>query len=518
MKPLAAVVPSEDGPTTLAEWVTVLTEKELPVFARTVSNVSQVAGNPDASAGHLASAIMNDAAMAAKLLKIANSPVFSAGLEPIRTINRAVVVLGFDSVRKLAISLAIIENVLEGQSQESVMREMATAFHTASQAQGLAWSVLGPRNSDEVFVAGLLFQIGQLAFLGSSDARVDRYLIARAAMQDDPDALVRMEYRLLGVELKQLSRQLAEQWSLGNVLIKALSSPIDGPARMVTTGRQIAETVARHGWDAPATRRLLADTAKRLKLNAKALGEQVQQRAEAARQAAKDCGADRVAPFIPMASGTERVAPSSSATASATDADTERDIDEATAQPHADGEAAPGIDILQPDPAYQLDMLQKLVELRLDQPDLNSLMRTTLEGIHRGIGMDRTVFGLLTPRRDRVLAKHALGDTAASWKAAFHFALSPEINALLYDVVHDQEALWMHKAAPHALRARLGGGFADFCGDSDFMLQPVRIGDTPIGVLYADRHLSSRNIGEADFRSFRQFGKELLLGMRLLAR
>ncbi|MHA7835803.1 MAG: HDOD domain-containing protein, partial [Algiphilus sp.] len=277
---MAAALHSEDGPTTLAEWVTVLTEKELPVFARTVSNVSRVAGNPDASAAHLAKAIMNDAAMAAKLLKIANSPVFSSGLEPIRTINRAVVVLGFDSVRKLAISLAIIENVLEGQSQESVMREMATAFHTASQAQGLAGSVLGPRNSDEVFVAGLLFQIGQLAFLGSSDERVDRYLIARAAMQDDPDALVRMEYRLLGVELKQLSRQLAEQWSLGAVLIKALSSPIDGPARMVTTGRQIAETVARHGWDAPATRRLLADTAKRLKLNAKTLGEQVQTRAE----------------------------------------------------------------------------------------------------------------------------------------------------------------------------------------------------------------------------------------------
>lgn len=502
---------SEDGPGTLAEWVTVLTEKELPVFARTISNVSRVAGNPEANANHLARAIMNDAAMSAKLLRIANSPIFSSGLDQIRTINRAVVVLGFEAVRKLAISLAVIEHVLEGQSQDSVMREMATAFHTASQAQGLAWSVLGPRNNDEIFVAGLLYRIGQLAFLGSSDPRVGPYLTVYTAVQDDPDELVRLERRLLGVELKQLSRQLAEQWSLGDVLKNALSGRNDDAGRMVATGRQIAETVARHGWDAPATRRLLNETARRLKLDPRILVQQVQQRAESARKAANDCGAERVAPFIPMAD--------ESAEAQATQETTGNhdSVTEATAA-SPEGETETQVQFARPDPAFQLEMLQKLSEQQQDPPDLNALMLTVMEGIHRGIGMDRTVFGLLTPRRDRLLAKYALGESVAELKAAFNFALSPDINALLYRVVREHETVYMTKDAPHHLRMLIGGRFSEFCGESDFMVQPVLIADKPIGVLYADRHPSGRAIEASDFRGFRQFGKQLLLSLGQLAR
>lgn len=503
---------AEEGPGNLAEWVAVLTEKELPVFARTVSNVNQIAGNPEASASHLARAIMNDAAMAAKLLKIANSPVFNSGLDQIRTINRAVVVLGFEAVRKLAISLAVIENVLAGQNQDSVMREMATAFHTASQAQGLAWTVLGPRNNDEIFVAGLLYQIGPLAFLGSSDPRVDQYLTARTALSDDPDELVRLERRLLGAELKQLSRQLAEQWSLGDVLQNALSGRNDAAGRMVATGRHIAETVARHGWDSPVTRKLLSDTAKRLKLDSGTLVEQVQERAESARKAASDCGAARVAPYIPMAASAD-----AEAKAPAEAEGTDESATEAAGQP-AQSEAEPGVEYLHPDPAFQLEMLQKLSEQRKAKPDLNGLMLTVMEGIHRGIGMDRTVFGLLTPRRDRLMAKYALGDSVAELKEAFSFALSADINALLYRVVREQETISMTKDAPHHLRALIGGRFAEFCGDSDFMVQPVMIADKPIGVLYADRHPSGRTIEDPDIRSFRQFGEAMLLGMSQLAR
>jgi len=509
---IAAEPSSEEAPGNLAEWVAVLTEKELPVFARTVSNVSRVAGNPEASASHLARAISSDAAMAAKLLKIANSPVFSAGLDQIRTINRAVVVLGFESVRKLAISLAVIENVLAGQNQDSVMREMATAFHTASQAQGLAVAVLGPRDGDEIFVAGLLYQIGQLAFLGSSDPRVDQYLIARDAMSDAPEEFVRTERRLLGVELKQLSLQLAEQWSLGDTLKNALSGRNDAAGRMVSAGHHIAETVARHGWDAPVTRKLLKDTAKRLKLDANALTEQVQERAESARKAASDCGAERVAPFIPQPAveHTESTVPVAVPSGEASTDDAPMSAAHAKAEPNTS--------FLRPDPALQLDILHKLSEQREEKPDFNGLMHLVMDGIHRGIGMDRTVFGLLTPKRDHLAAKYALGDSQAELKQAFNFALSADNNALLHRVVHRNDTLWITKDSPRHLRTLLRGDFAQFCGDSDFMIQPVLIGDKPIGVLYTDRQPSARHMEESDFRSFRQFGKQALLGLRMLDR
>lgn len=114
--------------------------------------------------------------MTARLLRIANSPIFNPQQRPVDTVSAAVIMLGFDVVRELSVSLALIEQVLTGRPHARVTQGLARAFHAAAQAKSFA-RLRRDRCPEEVFVAALLYQVGEMAFW-SADAeereRIDR--------------------------------------------------------------------------------------------------------------------------------------------------------------------------------------------------------------------------------------------------------------------------------------------------------------------------------------------------------
>ena len=68
-------------------------------------------------------------------------------------------------------------------------------------------------------------------------------------------------------------------------------------------------------------------------------------------------------------------------------------------------EPAPVIDKKQ----LQLQISQDITSIISDQFDINLLLETVLEGIHRGIGMDRTIFSLLVTDKQSLKEKLSLG-------------------------------------------------------------------------------------------------------------
>lgn len=498
-------------PMTLNAWTNFLTDTELPAFARTVSEVTRIANDPEASAYMLSNAISKDAAMAARLVKLANSPLFPSSHGNIQTVDRGVVLLGFDAVRDLAISLSVIEQVLRGQSRDALLEEMALAFHTATQSQTLARMAQDDVVA-EIFVAGLLYRIGVLAVLSSSDPRVSDYLAEKTEFGDnEPVQVARLEQRTFGCDMTQLSRRLAQHWSLGQVLQKALSTEPGPVGERIATGRRIAEMAMRRGWESNEIHQLLARVARNMGLNLADMREKIHQSSDVAREMAVQFGATKVAPLIPETA----------------QAKAKRDRAERAAGPDAgpDGDAgdegALGEDgyplgLLRPNPMVQLEILGRIAELLNGKPDLNRLLLTVIEGVHRGIGMDRTVFALLTSKKDAVAAKFALTVVEERLQASFRFSLRPEVNPLLAAVINQRQAFWMHQGATEAARKLVRGPFAQFVGKADFLIHPVLFTGKCIGFLYADRASSERPIEPSDEASFRQFLQQLALGLRLI--
>ena len=83
--------------------------KTLPVIAIRIQEVATDAG---ASANQLAEVVAQDQATSAKVLSLANSAFYGFSRK-ISTIRQAVVVLGFDTIRSLALSVAVYDTFSE---------------------------------------------------------------------------------------------------------------------------------------------------------------------------------------------------------------------------------------------------------------------------------------------------------------------------------------------------------------------------------------------------------------------
>ncbi|MAT65070.1 MAG: GAF domain-containing protein, partial [Gammaproteobacteria bacterium] len=148
--------PDAKNPRNLTEWVDVLSQQGMPIFTHTLRSISGMAADRQSSASELANVILQDAAMTAKLLRIANSPYYNTQAKSISTVSRAVVLLGFDAVRGLALSIAVVESAARGANKARLAADMARAFHAAVQARAFAQQ-RRDRSPEEVFIATLLF-------------------------------------------------------------------------------------------------------------------------------------------------------------------------------------------------------------------------------------------------------------------------------------------------------------------------------------------------------------------------
>ncbi len=56
---------------------------------------------------------------------------------------------------------------------------------------------------------------------------------------------------------------------------------------------------------------------------------------------------------------------------------------------------------LESDPALQLNIMKELMQIPNQKNlDINLVFQMTLEGLHRGVGMDRSLMAIITPQRD----------------------------------------------------------------------------------------------------------------------
>jgi HD-like signal output (HDOD) protein len=139
---------------------------DLPVFHSVVLELQRLLTTKDYLASEVVSVIQKDQALAADVLKLANSS-FYAGLKTIKTIQDAFVRLGAQSV------FSLVTVTTQRQAYTSERKELAGFMkplwgHALATGIGSRWlaSRLGlEKFSEEVFLAGLLHDIGKLFLL-----------------------------------------------------------------------------------------------------------------------------------------------------------------------------------------------------------------------------------------------------------------------------------------------------------------------------------------------------------------
>ena len=285
------------APSGLNAWLSRIRDQELPIFGRTAEQIRELTDSEKAAVSELAEAILRDPGMTAKLLRIANSVIFNTTGWQITTVSRAVVMLGFDMVRQVALSVAFVDAFLRGSVRERVLREMGRSFHAAVQARWLAVRRHDPQ-PEEVFIAALLYRFGDMAFwcfAGKDGEALDE------ALRLNPQYPGDTEQALLGFRLQQLTAALTRDWRISPLLQSTLKGGHAKQSReqVVALAFRLAEG-AEGGWQSEKARARLRDVADYLQLPVEEVAPALLKNAGEAAAVVECYGAGDAARFIPQ--------------------------------------------------------------------------------------------------------------------------------------------------------------------------------------------------------------------------
>jgi HD-like signal output (HDOD) protein len=135
-----------------------------PALPDTVNKVMAVTSDPESTANDLMHAILPDQSMCATILKIANSAFFGMPRQ-VATMEKAVVILGFNEIRNIVLGKAVFTSFQKLQKQN---KENTNLFWDHSFTCGLSAKIIAEHlhySASELFVAGLIHDIGKLAML-----------------------------------------------------------------------------------------------------------------------------------------------------------------------------------------------------------------------------------------------------------------------------------------------------------------------------------------------------------------
>ena len=138
---------------------------KLPSLPEIAIRVRKAVEDEKSSAGQVAKVINTDPALSARLLRVANSPMYR-GASPIETTQAAITRLGSTVVRNLVSSL-VTQQLFQTHSTFLMARMRTLWAHSSevaviSQAFARKFTSLAP---DEAMLAGLLHDIGKLPIL-----------------------------------------------------------------------------------------------------------------------------------------------------------------------------------------------------------------------------------------------------------------------------------------------------------------------------------------------------------------
>ncbi len=388
--------------------------------------------------------------------------------------------LGFNSVRSMCLSYALIESLLKGKQRERALKEMARSFHAAVQAKQLA-SLSKDKIPEEVFIAALLCRLGQIAFwcfAGDLADRLDNAMKRQGVTQEQA------EEEILGFRLSELTRTLSKEWHLSPLLEDALDARMasDPRVRSIAIAHQLAVNVEQ-GWDSPKVKQLIKKASEVMKVPAEKLTKMLHSGAKDAADIAEKYGMPRASRLIPMP------------------------YDEVVVETAAGTELAES-PFPEPDRLLQLKILHELSTMLLGkQLDINGLFSILLEGIFRGIGMDRVLFSMMTSDRRYLRGKYGLGMPQTLVKNFFVEADPDEPN-IFSSTLKTQQPIWVQNPPQKELARLLTPDIRKFVRNSAFFMMPIVLKSMSIGIVYADRHQSGRELDEESFTSFKYFGQQ----------
>lgn len=193
--------------------------------------IIQLVEDPDSTAQDLNNVISNDPALGARILKVVNSAFYGLPGQ-IGSINRAIVLLGLNAVKNIAIAASLAKLFRGGKICPNFdARDLWTGAIASGTATRLLAGKVNLGLPDEAFLAGLIHDIGIMVEI---QAMRPKFIEVMGKLDADPNLTLRQaETEVFGADHEQFGKALCKLWKFPVSFSNVTGShhhPMDLPA------------------------------------------------------------------------------------------------------------------------------------------------------------------------------------------------------------------------------------------------------------------------------------------------
>ncbi|MGA7276511.1 MAG: HDOD domain-containing protein [Desulfocapsaceae bacterium] len=191
--------------------------EQLPVLPATVKGIIELCSSPEAPVDELSLLVATDPVLSGQLFKLVNSAHYALVSE-ITSLSRAITLLGFNTVKTLALSAVVIKAVSKAMKTRNLP---VAGFWTHSISVGVAALLLdqarhaGSADRDDYLLGGLLHDLGKV-FFGSE------YQEVLTMVENEPLSLIEAEQQVLGIDHQEIGLLIARKWNFDENLIRCI--------------------------------------------------------------------------------------------------------------------------------------------------------------------------------------------------------------------------------------------------------------------------------------------------------
>jgi len=215
-------------------WDCARRQGDMPGFAKAITAILGAMRGEDDQEFNMTRTVLSDPVLTQKVLRLANSTMYSAFGQHVSTVTKAVLVLGTEAIGHLALGLKLIEELSastpgSGNAHEE-MEKAALAGIVAQEVAATAES----RHGEEAVVCSMLHKLGRMML---TFYMPDRWTQLAERAEAEGAAVEDMALPELGLTLEEIGHAAALHWGLPASLVQGMRTvePPEAGAEVTTS-------------------------------------------------------------------------------------------------------------------------------------------------------------------------------------------------------------------------------------------------------------------------------------------
>lgn len=515
--------PHTDAQTTMSALLLKMRSKsDFPILSTTINEINRVANNDSSSHNQLAQSILHDFALTNKILKLVNSVSYGQFGGQINTISKAVVILGFDTVRNLATAL-ILMDFLQNKAQASQLKDdvLATFFTGIVAAQFSADHQV--KNAEEAMICSMFRNLGKLlaSFYFFEESQQVAQLVQDGESED------KAAIQVLGINYDELGIEVAKSWNFPTRLIMSMhklsgdkiakpQNELETLSVTVNLAHELCD-IASNGnvADKPAA---LKHLAKRYE-NAITISDHQLRTAMEAGLGEVSKRAKIVGINLAQSSMMKRINTWAGTKHNALidkkpdEMDALDGITQLASETESTNESTG--ESVKVDPETMLTQgIQEVTNTLVEDHQVNDIMQMVLEVMHRSMGFNRTILLVRNIKTHQMSARFGFGKDIDKILSKFHFPL--DFTADVFHLAMSKGVdLMIEDITAENIASKIPEWYRKIISSQSFILLPIMVNSKPVGIFYADaEHARSMQISPKQLSLLRTLRNQSVLAIK----